>query len=453
MKPAQAASSPQQAAPGPAGALPAPALSPSGGARYGLGVLALINLVHFLDRYVVFAVLAPIQRDLGIGDAEAGLLASAFLVVFMFTSPVFGWLGDRFSRKRTIAAGVALWSAATAAGGLAPSFGVLLATRAAVGVGEASYATIAPTLIADWFPPQQRARALAVFYAAAPVGAALGFILGGVVEARWGWRAVFFLAGLPGLLLALLQLTVREPPRGAFEGADPAAGEPAPSLLRCWRELARNRRYCALVAGYTAYTFAVGGLAVWMPTFLHRVRGMALEQANLWIGAVTVVGGFAGTFAGGWLADRWRLRQPEAYAALAGLASLLAAPFVAGALLLGWPPACLACLFLAEILLFAISGPVNGAILEAVAPSMRASAVAASILVMHLLGDAISPAAIGAVSDAVRQLLGEGAQAAGRGLLAGTLIVPVFVVLAGLAWGWIALRRPAAAAPAAEPPG
>ncbi|HEY7574404.1 MAG TPA: MFS transporter, partial [Thermoanaerobaculia bacterium] len=190
------------------------------GARWGLAVLTFINLFNYLDRFVVSSLVESLRHsELALNDRQLGWLASAFVIVYMLTSPLFGWLGDRGRRPMLLAIGVAVWSAATALGGFARSFAALFASRAAVGIGEGAYGTIAPSMLADLFALERRGRAFATFFAAIPIGSAAGYILGGLVEARLGWRAAFFIAGVPGLLLALLCLTLKDPVRGGMEGA------------------------------------------------------------------------------------------------------------------------------------------------------------------------------------------------------------------------------------------
>src|SRR5436190_6852019 len=186
-------------------------------AKRGLLVLALINLFNYLDRYVVSALVQSLRADpdLRLSDAQAGWLMTGFIIVYMATSPFFGAVGDRAGRPRLIALGIAIWSLATALGGLAGSFAGLFIARAVVGVGEAAYGTIAPSLIADYYPQRLRGRAFAIFFAAIPIGSALGYVVGGLVDHAHGWRAAFFVAGVPGLLLAALTLGLEDPPRGS----------------------------------------------------------------------------------------------------------------------------------------------------------------------------------------------------------------------------------------------
>ena len=253
-------------------------------AGFGLAVLSFINLFSYLDRYIVSALIESLKHaELACRTRILGSLMSGFLVVYTLTAPVFGALGDRRSRPRLIALGVACWSFATALSGFAGSYLTLLAARASVGVGEAAYVTIAPSLLSDYFPVRQRGRVMAIFFCAIPVGSALGYVVGGLVDKHYGWRTAFFVAGGPGLLLAALCLLLRDPPRGAQDaGSQTCAGIPAPKSPRqpvnirkdtwaAYGRLMHNRPYVLTVLGYAAYTFAVGGLAV-LDAGLSRAR-------------------------------------------------------------------------------------------------------------------------------------------------------------------------------------
>lgn len=374
------------------------------GARLALAILTLVNLFNYLDRYVLAALVESVRAELSLSDAQLGFLMSGFILVYMLASPAFGILGDRRGRPPLLAFGVGLWSAATFLSGLARSFGALLAARASVGIGEAAYGTIAPALLADSFPERVRGRVFAIFFAAIPIGSAAGYILGGLVDQRFGWRAAFFAAGAPGLLLALLCLKLDDPPRGARDRA-PAhpAASPAGERKGAWRtylDILRNRQYVLTVGGYAAYTFALGAVAFWMPAFLERVRGMSRAQATVQFGTIVVATGFAGTFAGGWLGDVCLRRWRQAYLWVSGWTALAAAPAALLAFEARDARLATAGIVAAELLLFASTGPINSAIVALVAPTERASAVALSILVIHLFGDVPSPPLIGAISDA-----------------------------------------------------
>jgi MFS family permease len=396
-------------------------------ARYALGVLTFINLLNYLDRWVVAAVAEPIKRsELHLSDTQLGFVASGFIIVYTLTSPFFGTLGDRQARPPLIAIGVALWSVATALAGFARGFGTLFTARSAVGIGEAAYGTIAPALLADFFPLEKRGRVLATFYAAIPVGSAAGYILGGIVSQHFGWRAAFWVAGTPGLLLSALVLAVKDPPRGLHDPAGKDAGAPQ-KWIGAYRDLFHNRTYILAVLGYGAYTFALGGLAFWMPSFLERVRGMSHGEATVTFGVISLITGLVGTFAGGWLGDFFLRRSRHSYLWVSGITTLLAAPVTYVALTDARRPIYLTAIVVAEVLVFMSTGPVNSAILNAVAPTERATALGLSVFVMHILGDIPSPPLIGALSVA-------------SSLDRGLLIVPVAIVIGGVVWIFAAWR-------------
>ena len=415
------------------------ALSGRGGG-VTLAVLTLINLLNYLDRYVISSLVESLKKsELRLSDTQLGSLMTGFILVYMLTSPIFGTLGDRRGRPRLLAMGVGIWSAATALGGFARSFAGLFAARSAVGVGEAAYGTIAPALLADSFPKEKRGRVFAVFFAAIPIGSAAGYILGGLMDQRFGWRAAFFVAGLPGLALALLCLGLKDPPRGAHDRKPGEDLRPHPGPLpggegvgRSYLRLLRNREYRLTVLGYAAYTFALGGLAFWAPAFLERVRGMSKADATVQFGAIVVVTGFVGTFAGGWAGDFFLKRSENAYLRVSGWVTLAAAPAALVAFVSTSRPVYLSAIVVTELLLFASTGPINSAIVNVVAPTERATAVALSILGIHLLGDVPSPPLIGALSDAT---------SLGRAFL----ILPAVIALAGAIWLYAARRKAAGA--------
>ncbi|MGB6451582.1 MAG: MFS transporter [Steroidobacteraceae bacterium] len=388
----------------------------------GLAALTVLNLLNYLDRYVVSALVPDLQKaHMGLTDFRAGALMTGFLVVYMLTAPLFGVLGDRISRTRTMAVGVLIWSLATGLSGIARNYLQLLIGRAIVGIGEAAYGTISPALLADYFPLKSRGRVFAIFYMAIPVGSALGYIVGGLVAHWYSWRAAFFVAGVPGLVLAAWSLHLPDPPRGVQEEEPVALSGREPGFVAVYWRLLQRPAYRLTVLGYAAYTFAVGGLAFWMPTFLERVRDIPGQQATTGFGAIVVATGFIGTFAGGWLGDYWLKFSREAYFWLSAVTALVAVPFAVVALVAQAPALYYSAIVAAELLLFMSTGPLNSAIVNLVAPRERASAVALSVLMIHLLGDVISPPLIGAISD--RTSLG-----------VATLIVPVAVAVCGVLW-------------------
>ena len=400
--------------------------------RRALAVLTLINLFNYLDRWIVAALAESMKySELGLSDTQLGSLMTGFIIVYMIAAPLFGSLGDARSRTRLLGLGVAIWSVATALAGLATSYASLFVARAAVGVGEAAYGTISPALLADYFPRERRGRVFAVFFAAIPVGSALGYIVGGLVDHYFGWRQAFFVAGVPGLVLAALALRLYDPPRGAQDSGGFTADAHAVSLggaaRAAYAALVRNRPYVLTVLGYAAYTFAIGALAFWTPAFLERTRGIPKAQATVQFGAIVVVTGFIGTYAGGWIGDYFLRTSRQAYLWVSGVVTLVAAPLTLVALAAPRPAVYWTAIVAAELCLFASTGPINSAIVNVVSPHMRATAVALSIFTIHLLGDVPSPSLVGVLSDA-------------RSLGEAVLIIPLAVLVGGIIWTYAAWR-------------
>ena len=376
-----------------------PEQTPRPGARAALILLLGINLFNYVDRQVLAAVEPLIRDHFGVSQAKMGWLATAFLVSYMVFSPAFGWLGDRYSRWKLVAVGVTLWSLASGATALAPTFILLLLTRCFVGIGEAAYGPVAPTILSDLYPVSQRGRILSWFYLAIPVGSALGYTLGGGLASAFGtWRAPFYAVVAPGVLLGVWSLFMREPPRGAPAQSDGAA--PAGHAAH-YLALLKNRSYVLDCLGMTAMTFAIGGIGFWMPTYVYEYRyhkQADLGQVNLIFGGITVVAGFAATLAGGWAGDRLRGRLPGSYFIVSAGGLLAGFPMLLGVLYTPFPYAW-AFVFLAVFCLFFNTGPSNAILANVTPPAVRATAFAINIFIIHALGDAISPPAIGWISD------------------------------------------------------
>ena len=267
--------------------------------RLLLAVLTGLNILNYIDRNVLFAVQSDVKKEFLVSDAKIGILTSAFFFTYMFAAPVVGWMGDRFPRKNIVVFGIFIWSGFTFFTWLVHDYNQLLFRHAIVGIGEASYATIAPTLIADSFPPLKRGRMLSIFFLGLPVGSAAGYFVGGYVAQYFGsWRAPFMAAGIPGFLLALLLWMLPEPPRGQHE-------EHAPVDVRTLlKGLLRNGAFLTATFGMAAYTFAMGGMQVWIPTFLVRLRGLDLKAANIDFSIIVIINGIGATLLGGWIGDR-----------------------------------------------------------------------------------------------------------------------------------------------------
>jgi predicted MFS family arabinose efflux permease len=385
--------------------------------------LAGLNMVNYIDRAVLNAVRTPMADDFNISFEKSGQAFTAFMIGYFITSPIFGYLGDRVSRKWLIAAGIFVWSLGTVLTGFAGDFRLLLACRVLVGVGEASYATIGPSLISDTFGAQRRNNALTIFYVAIPVGYALGYMFGGEMSKHYGWRSAFIWAGAPGLLLALVLLPFKDTERGKAE----SGGELAKPRLADLLKLFTNANYMLVIWGYVAYTFALGAFSFWGPTFLEKIHGLDTAQSNRFFGMVIVVAGLVGTMLGGFAATAWQKRNPAGYAWVLAGSILAATPAAAAALLVKDRNLAMAFLAGAIFLLFLSTGPTNTLIIETVPVNMRASAMAMSLFMIHLFGDMWSPQIVGALADK-------------WGLRAGVMVLPAALVAGGLLWLLLALK-------------
>ncbi len=425
------------------------------GAGRAVALLLAINLFNYIDRQILAAVEPDLRRAFFAADdlsarGKTGLLATAFLLSYMVMAPVFGWLADRSSRWILAGISVALWSLASGWTGLAATFGVLVVTRMFVGVGEAGYGPSAPTIIADLYPVERRGRMLSLFYLAIPVGSALGYVLGGAIAARWGWRMAFYLVVPPGLMLASLCFFMRDPRRSALaEDSQPVKRAGFADYLA----LFKIKSYVLNTAAMAAMTFAIGGMAFWIPGYISDSRSAdfpryaatisaghlpaataeevaagvkagseLLSEANLTFGIVTVAAGLLGTLLGGWAGDRVRRRFPSSYFLVSGIGILCAFPPTVAML---WVPFPLSwgLIFLAVFFLFFNTGPSNTALANVTPPGTRATAFALNIFAIHALGDASSPPLIGWI--------------AGRwSMNAGFLTVSAMMVVASGFWFW-----------------
>ncbi len=381
--------------------------------RTALILLTALNLLNYVDRSVLFAVQPLVQSEFSLSNTQVGYLTSAFLLFYMVAAPFVGPLADRYSRKKIIVGGAIFWSGLTLLTAVTHTYTELLIRHTLVGIGEATFVTIAPTFVADLFPEEKRGRILGVFYLAIPVGTAAGYLLGGKLGASHGWRFPFYVAAAPGFLLALAILFLREPERGQF---DTLKDVPPQFVARTgtavnyvwrllvnyveylWANLFRNPAFLSSTLGMAMMTFALGGIQVWMPTFLSRARGYSLESANFTFGIIIVVDGILASLAGGWLGDYLLPRMKGAYYFVSAASMALGVPFMIMALFTRGP-VMLPAIAVAAFFLLLNTSPLNAAVINSVGAHIRATALAVNIFIFHLLGDVPSPTLMGYVAD------------------------------------------------------
>lgn len=360
--------------------------------RIALLILTALNLLNYIDRSVLFAVQPLVQSEFHLNDAQIGRVTTLFFVFYTVAAPLMGPLADRYSRRMVIVLGAFAWSGVTLLTAVTHSYLALLIRHTLVGVGEASFVTVSPTFVVDLFPEQRRGRVLGVFYLAIPVGTALGYLIGGYFGTRFGWRAPFYIAGAPGFLLAFIMMFIPEPKRGQF---DSLRDTPERATVL---GLARNPAFWTATLGMAAMTFSLGGLQVWMPTFLSRVRGYSLDSANKIFGAIIAFDGIIASLAGGWLGDRLLKRKKSAYYLVSAVSLAMGVPAMMMALFTSGS-AMLPALLVAAFLVLLNTAPLNAAIINSVGAHIRATAIAVNLFVIHFLGDALSPWVIGKISD------------------------------------------------------
>ena len=362
--------------------------------KYARGVLTLVfclSLFNYIDRQVLYAVFPLIKADLHLSDAKLGFLASSFMLVYMCFAPFVGYFGDRVRRPLIIGVSAIFWSVSTLFSGLVKNYGQLLATRSAVGIGEAGYGTVCPSFLAEWFPTERRARVMAIYALGIPAGSAIGYLLGGFLGQHFGWRNAFFIVAVPGMLLGVIALFLRETPEKLQRAEHISFGG--------YKALLKNRTFLLICLAQSIGTFSVGGMAAWMPSYFVRTFGVTVGKAGFLFGAVTVAAGLLGNFAGGWAADWLHKRTKRAYFVVGYMSFFLSIPFGVSAIFTDNLNTCLAMIFFAEFFIFAYSGPYHAAIVETVPVTMRSMAFALDIFIIHALGDAVSPFLLGVVSD------------------------------------------------------
>lgn len=386
--------------------------------RKALTLLTTVNYLNYIDRYILAAVLTSIQADLLLSDMQAGLLASAFMVAYMFAAPFFGWLGDNRPRNRILAFGIALWSLATALTGLARGFVTVAASRFLLGVGESAFTTVSIPFLSEHFSEGRKGRALAIFSSAIPVGAALGYVLGGLLGESFGWRAAFFIVGLPGVFLAYFVYSLKDPRhRHTHEGQ---------IRVREMLSLFKVKPYMVGVFGYCAYVFVLGGVAHWIPSYMQRMFEVTQLQANTTFGGIAVVSGLVGTLVGGYIGDWMRVKSRGGNYLFCSITMLLAIPCFYFTVATSDYQTFLVWLVLTQFLFFSSTGPFNVAVLESAPKRLQTTSVALSILMSHILGDAISSPLIGYVSDKTGSLQ------------QGVMICTPMIAISAAIWFWAA---------------
>jgi MFS family permease len=367
-------------------------------ARYTLAILFAINLLNFYDRHIPAAVVEPLRKDWGLSDAQIGWLATAFTLLYAVVGVPFGRLSDRFQRAKLLGMGVAVWSLLTAASGLAWNYSALFAARLGVGIGEATCAPASNSLIGDLYPAGQRARALSFFTLGLPLGGFLGIFLSGRIAAAYGWRVPFYVAAVPGVVLALLALTIFEPERGAAE-VSPTAGRPYEGSA--YRRVLRISTMRWIIVSGALFNFNMYAIPTFLPAFLSRYHHLHLKEASALAAVVFSAMGIPGLLLGGWLADHFGKVAPGGRLLVSCFSVFCQAPLVYFAL--NQAPG--------ELLTFALlmgSGNLLGyvyysgvyaTIQDLIPPSLRGTAMALYFCFMYLIGGSFGPVITGGLSD------------------------------------------------------
>lgn len=360
--------------------------------RTALVVLTALNLLNYADRNVLFAVQPLVQQEFHVSKQQIGLLTSAFLGFYMIAAPFVGPLADRYSRKVIIVIGAIFWSGLTLLTAVTHNYTELLIRHTLVGIGEATFVTIAPTFVADLFHENVRGRILGIFYLAIPVGSAAGYLLGGYLAPQYGWRFPFYIAATPGFLLAIMVLFLKEPPRGQFDSL-----KETPERGTVFG-LIRNPAFLTSTLGMAFMTYSLGGIQVWIPQFLYSERHFTLEKANLLFGMIIVIDGILAALAGGWLGDYLLPRMKSSYYFVSAASMLLGIPVMIIALF-NKGPLMIPAIGVAAFFLLLNTAPLNAAVINSVGAHIRATALAVNILIIHILGDVPSPTMMGWVAD------------------------------------------------------
>lgn len=354
-------------------------------------ILFLINLFNYIDRQVLFAVFPLLSDDLHLTDAQLGVLGSLFMIVYTLTAPVIAYFADRSPRQIWVSVCSCLWSIATALTGLAKDFYHIAIARSFIGIGEAGFTSVSPSLAAEGFKPELRARILAILGLALPLGSALGYLLGGVIGQNYGWRMAFYLLSIPGLLLAIVAFIYIKDKRKTEKNEQ--------IKVSAYLQFFKSKSFVFLSLAGAMATFTLGGLAAWMPTYFHRYYGFTVAQAGTHFGALIIISGLIGTLGGGMLADFLIKFTKCAYFYTVLFGYAMALPLGLLGLLCESQTLALLCFGLAMSFVFLQTGSLNAAIISITSVKIRSMAFALNIFILHALGDAISPMTIGKISE------------------------------------------------------
>ena len=390
--------------------VPVPGVSPSPTTSLQTRVLALLLLAdvfNFLDRQILSILKIPIKAELGLTDTQLGLMGGiAFASVYSTLAIPFARYADRGRRVKVIAVAVAVWSGFTALCGAAANFGQLFLARMGVGIGEAGGVAPSYALIADYFPPRNRARALAIFSLGLPFGSALGLCSGGWIATVLNWRWAFILIGLAGLPVALaIWRYIPEPARGALDAIEADADEPG--VLDVLSLLLTKPSFWLLSFGAASASICGYGLGFWLPSYFNTSLGLPLDQLGAYFGAIVLVGGMLGIYFGGWLGDHLGGARPAAFAIIPGIAFLLTAPLYVVAMFNQSLTLGLILFTLPYMLSLAWLGPVVNAVQNLVPPAMRATASASMLLINNLIGIGFGTFIFGYLSDQLKPTYGD----------------------------------------------
>ena len=375
--------------------------------NYALGVLVVVYTFNFIDRQILSILLEPIKQDLGLSDSALGMLTGFAFALFYATLGIpIARFADRSNRRNLIAWALAIWSAMTAVSGLAQNFWHLLLARIGVGVGEAGCSPPAHSMLADYFPTENRATALGIYSLGIPFGILFGFIAGGWLNEFFGWRVAFFIVGVPGLLLAILvRFTLREPPRGMAEGR--VADEEQPTIMETFRFLwsKRSFRHMAVGGGLTAF---VGyGVITWVPSFLIRSYGMTTGDVGTYLGLILGIPGGIGIALGGYLADRYGARNTRWYLWIVSVALIASTPLFFGVYLSNTAFASLMFLILPILLGNFYQATTFSQTQGLVSLRMRSVAAAVLLFILNMIGLGAGPQAVGILSDILQPSYGD----------------------------------------------